>query len=334
MNEQCEYRRVWAKSVKKYKKHKYDDYYFSVKRPRRWKRRDKGTPCLHFKRWRKTRKQSKHLSKRAELKLLKRLLAVQQQEEYEEIVPEPPAPVAAPVPAPVPAPHVPAPPAPTPVPTPTVQARHAPTPVPKVRALAPAHWTNYHEIPQKRKEIDNVVRAAVKKLSPHDTTTNLLRDKELSGVIKLRGKINGQEIAEHDIKMIKTESDGTCLIHAFLTSCSDKYRSLPYSDDTAKMNRSIVGKWLRHNVFDFPGNDWLYDDAIPKLAAYAGVRFIYIKLTADKRIREVERMGDYGPFVLLTNIDGTHFTAATFKKQYLVSKYEPAPTWEVNVVGF
>jgi hypothetical protein len=113
---------------------------------------------------------------------------------------------------------------------------------------------------------------------------------------------------------VETIGDGSCLVHAFLTCCSALYRAIPYS------HRGQVGQEVRRQL-RIPeteeGTTYLSDRYIEELTKVARNRVFYIALLAGE-LQHQSEIGDTGPYIIIANENGVHYTTVTFKGKYVV----------------
>jgi hypothetical protein len=125
-------------------------------------------------------------------------------------------------------------------------------------------------------------------------------------------EIDGEVATPDKLNVVETLGDGSCLVHAFLTSCSALYRAIPYS------HRERVGQEVRRQLrLPGPATSWLGDEYIFHLTRIARNSVIYMTMQADYT-ENVRIVGDSGPYIILANQDGVHYTSVTFQNKYVV----------------
>ena len=126
--------------------------------------------------------------------------------------------------------------------------------------------------------------------------------------------INGEQVTPADFKKVNTVGDGTCLVHAYLTSTSALYRAIPYNE------KSAVGMRVRR-LLDIPGSgsDWLDDEYIDQLNQVANTQLLYInKVQGQTMASVVSPLNADGPFIMIVNENSRHYSSVTFKGKYVV----------------
>jgi hypothetical protein len=126
--------------------------------------------------------------------------------------------------------------------------------------------------------------------------------------------IDGEQVKPADFKKVTTVGDGTCLVHAYLTSTSALYRSIPYAE------KSAVGMEVRRRLkLPGSGSDWLGDEHLDALNAIANTQLLYInKVSGQTMARVVSPPNADGPFIIIVNEGSSHYSSVTYKGQYVV----------------
>ena len=126
--------------------------------------------------------------------------------------------------------------------------------------------------------------------------------------------IDGEQVEPADFEKVNTVGDGTCLVHAYLTSTSALYRAIAYNE------KSAVGMKVR-SLLNIPGSgsDWLGDEYIEQLNQVAKTQLLYInKVPGQNMARVVSPANADGPFIMIVNEGNRHYSSVTFKGKYVV----------------
>lgn len=162
-------------------------------------------------------------------------------------------------------------------------------------------------------EWDKIVTKAVDSLGGVPVS-NADVSRTLSSTLYVDLEIDGEFAAPETLNVVETIGDGSCLVHAFLTSCSALYRAVPYS------HRGRVGQEVRRQL-RLPeiedGTSHLSDKYIHALTKVARNRVLYVALLAGE-LQHQSVIGDSGPYIIIANEDGIHYTTITFKGKYVV----------------
>lgn len=166
-------------------------------------------------------------------------------------------------------------------------------------------------------EWDDKVRTALKTLKGKLRPIADVSESEPLNYKKTNIEIDDEKVDPKELRKVKTIGDGTCLIHAYLTSTSEVYRSIPYKE------KSAVGIEVRR-MLQLPESEsdgWLSDDHLEALNAVAGTQLLYINKVKGQTIaRVVSPVDAAGPFIIIVNEGSNHFSGVTYKGQYSVDK--------------
>lgn len=143
--------------------------------------------------------------------------------------------------------------------------------------------------------------------------------------VLLRLEILKEQLSK--LRTIHTVGDGTCLIHAFLTSTSKNYRRLSYS------NKRIAGQEFRENFseeLNIPSDYRIYIDdvGIQNISNIFKYNFLIFHYTPSSNLCDIrfvyvgnEIINNY-PWIMNYNTENNHFSAvmSTENNQYIFEK--------------
>ena len=186
-------------------------------------------------------------------------------------------------------------------------------------SVAPSQWRsglNLRTQPgQTFPEWDKIVAKAIDSLGSVPVS-NADVSRTLDSNIRVVLEIDGERATPETLNVVDTKSDGSCLVHAFLTSCSALYRAIPYS------HKGRVGQEVRRQLglpaFE-DGSNYLSDKYMFALTQVARNRVLYIALLAGE-LQHKSVIGETGPYIIIANENGVHYTAITFKGKYVVQR--------------